>query len=250
MSQNYDDSKQPKSIRYHSPDFGEVLQMFMGLNDADQGFDHFFLLCQNFMMFVPQVLEAVRQGVIKTNVEIDMDAWQRLEQIWEGNIYLHVKRNKIHPENVESRTILFEPVETLRYDELIELPALQNLNPITHIKNETMFIQIREPVPVRLAFESIDFRQVVLQGGFYYDYSDGRQPMFTSQKDIANSRDRTMYVSRNYFHAVINIEKKAFMKYFSTLYINLHRIIHEQKLGFEEDDKTKIRSNVTEKLDS
>lgn len=249
MSQNYDDSKQPKSIRYHSPDFGEVLQMFMGLNDADQGFDHFFLLCQNFMMFVPQVLESIRQGVIKTNVEIDMKAWKRLEQIWYGHIYLLVTRNQMNIGKVESREILFKPIEISWNQELIKLPALQNLNPVSHIKDNTMLIRIREPVPIRHALGGLDYKQVVLQGRFYWDYKDKRVPMFTSQDDIENNDGTTMHVSRKYFHWAINVEKKIFLRYFTIIYINLHKIINEQKLGFEDDDKSKIRSNVTEKLE-
>lgn len=249
MSQNYDDSKQPKSIRYHSPDFGEVLQMFMGLNDANQGFDHFFLLCQNFMMFVPQVLEAIRQGVIKTNVEVDMKAWSRLKQIWEGRIYLLVTRNQFNIGKVESRDILFAPIKTRWNQELIKLPSLQNLNPVTHIRDNTLLIRIREPVPIKYGLGSMDYKQVVVQGGFYWDFKDRRVPMFTSQNDIENSRAVSMSVGRNYFHTVINREKKTFLEYFTIVYINLHRIINEQKLGFEDDDKSKIRSNVTEKLE-
>lgn len=249
MSQNYDDSKQPKSIRYHSPDFGEVLQMFMGLNDANQGFDHFFLLCQNFMMFVPQVLESIRQGVIKTNVEIDKKAWSKLQKIWEGRIYLLVTRNQHNIGKVESREILFEPIESMWNQELIKLPSLQNLNPVSHIKDNTLFIRIREPVPIRYAFSSMDYRQVVLQGGFYWNYRDKRVPMFTSQDDIENSHALTMYVGRHYFHTVINMEKKIYLQYFNIIYVNLHRIINEQKLGLEEDNKLKIVSNVTEKLE-
>lgn len=251
MSQNYDDAKQPKSIRYHSPDWVEVMQMFMGINNADQGFDHFFLMCSNWMDFMGQMLQAVKQGVFKTSVQIDMEAVRRLYLIWEGTCYLSVQRDPNAPERVLKRTILYggDRPEPKYCEEILKLPALQNLNPVTPIKDKSLLIRIREPVPIRLAFGGMDYKQVVLQGGYYWDYRDRRVPMFKSQNDIENSRAITMFVGRRYFHNVINMEKKAFKIHFDIVYVNFHRIISEQKLGFGTDDTIKRQTGAIEKVE-
>ena len=225
------------------------MAMFLGLNDASQGFDHFFLMCENWMKFVPQVLEAISQGVIKTSIEIDETAINRLQQIWEGHIWLLVRRHPRHPEKVVDRIITFSKPKEQYPNEVIQLPALQNLSPVSHIKDATMCIRIREPVPVKYAFAGEDVAQLVLQGGFYYNFIDGRKPMFQSSSDIQNSRALTMVVSRNYFHSVINIEKKIFLKYFNVVYINFHRILREEKLGFDDDDRVRHSLNPLERIE-
>lgn len=251
MSQNYDDSKEPKSIRYHSPDFAEVMQMFMGLNDADQGFDHWFLMCENFMRFIPQVLEAIKQGAIKSTIEINKEALEKMTMIWEGTVYLEVVRNPDSPEKVLYRQIWYPSEsgfefgsmpEPKGFNEIIRCPALQGMNPVTQVRDTSLLVRIREVVPVPYAFEALDYQQVVIEGHMYYNYKGEQEPHFRSQKDISTSRSLVAVVGRPFFHNMINILKKAFLHWFNQVYINFHMIIQESKVGLEgEEESVRIR---------
>jgi hypothetical protein len=249
MSQNYDDSKEPKSIRYHSPDFAEVMQMFMGLNDADQGFDHWFLMCENFMRFIPQVLEAIKQGAIKTSLDINKEALEKMTMVWEGGVYLEVVRNPESPEKVDHRQLWYPSdsgfehgtmPEQKGFNEIIRCPALMGMNPVTQVRDTALLVRIRETVPVPYAFEALDYQQVVIEGHMYYNYKNEQEPHFRSQKDISTSRAMTAVVGRPFFHNMINILKQAFLAYFNIVYINFHMIIQESKVGLEEESTGRI----------
>jgi hypothetical protein len=238
MSVNYDDSKLPKSVYYHSPDWIQNMQMFMGINNSTQGFDHFFLQCENFTKFMWEVIEAIKQGAIKTTIPLDNDAISKLNYIWEGPLWLEVRRGGLLSEKVIERKLHYGKKPELKdqADEIIPLPSLQDMDPVSGIKENRMLVRIRAKVQVKYGMRGLDVAQLVTGGKMHYNFKFGQEPIFEEDADILNSEAYSMLVGRPYFHNTVNILKKAFLKYFTIVYINFHRIITEKMTSFNTNE--------------
>ena len=247
MSQNYDDSKQPKAVIYHPLDFADYLQQQMGIINSHQGFDHFFLQCELVHKLLPQIIEAFQQGVIKNKSELGLnsDSLYKINKIWNGRCYLAIHHNLDGNYKIDEYTFEYSRPTPSKFLTVQKLPALCNMNPVGHIRDKTWGIQIREYVPVRFAFEGVDPHQLT-DAGYVFKSGYSLIPRFETQQDIQSSTKLVCVVSRNYFHKVIEIEKKYWEKHWAILAVNTHRIIYGMKLGFKKEERKKRKTEFAE----
>jgi hypothetical protein len=203
----------------------------MGIIDGHIGFDKFFLGAELFHKIILEVLQAKIQGILGVNakVELDQKALYRITKIWNGHTYLVNKwdGNQIHKEWCK---FFYDPPKPQPNLEVIELPALDNMNPVGHIRDKTWWILIREEVPFCYAFDGCEYSDIVNDGNFSSIVGLQTVPKF-SQEDMNSLNLTTRYVSRRYFDIVINELKNHWLNQKAILYTNLHRILQEIKYG-------------------
>lgn len=237
----HSDITQAKSIVYHPVNFADYLQQTLGVLNYNQDYDQFFQQAKNAISIVEETREAIRQGVIDLNgsdVELSEISYQRLLKVWKGRCYLLIDRN-----NGISRKFAYDiPKDYQRYDEIIPLPAMQNLIPVGNIEQQVWGIQIRESVSLKYAFESIEWATVISDGKFMYQTSEGAVKKI-KRGDMESITKKTYFVSRSYFNNIVDIEKKFFYVNWNPLKINLHRIISHMKL-FKKTDYKKDRKSI------
>ncbi|MBM3910411.1 MAG: hypothetical protein FJ356_02030 [Thaumarchaeota archaeon] len=213
----------------------------MGIIDGHIGFDKFFLGAELFHKIILEVIQAKIQGLLGVNaqkVEFDQKALYRVTKIWNGHTYLVNKwdENQIQKEWCKFFYDRPEPHPSL---EIIQLPALDNMNPVGHIRDKTWWIQIREEVPFRYAFDGCNYSDIVNDGNYSNFIGMQTVPKF-SEDDMYSLNLTTRYVSRRYFDIVINELKNHWLDQKAILYTNLHRMLQAMKMGnFQTIDNTR-----------
>lgn len=263
MSQEYEDRKLPKATMALPPDPSDWIFQIMGVVTGLHDYDKFFLMANLFMKFVQEVEEAKRQGLFKDNVfkretdqsieeikvDVESDIIAKLKIVWYGNVYFVVHRHPDRPWKVTKRETFFHKPKQRPNMEIIKLPALKNMNPLTDIRSVSWGIEIREDFPVKYAYEDMDFEQVVLQGGLSKKFMDGTFPYFRSQQDIENSTARTYVLAKPIFFTIIEILEMVFMSQFTKLYVRTYKYGRELKFGKTsetEQESEESTRNVTE----
>lgn len=230
------DVKQPKSIVYHPSDFIQYVQQTLGVINFQKDFDHFFLNARLFMSLMNQTNEALRMGIIKRNdgkKTLHIEVTRRLNQVWYGHIYIWQKRDSAY--NIISWKMRYpkgvsgikEPEDP--NEELIKCPALENMNPVNQISDKGLHIKIREFVPIKWAWWGHDYASLVTSGKMHWNFQEGQKPYFESDEDIIYSESLTDDVSREYFHTMINILTREFEKYQTYIFMELHKIIEDNR---------------------
>ena len=229
------DVKQPKSIVYHPSDFIQYIQQTLGVVNFQQDFDHFFLNARLFMSLINQTNVALKMGVIKRNdnkKNLNPDVVRRLNQIWYGHAYIEIRRDDNY--NMLSWKVRYPKNNSVLQQEednqeFIRCPALENMNPVNQISDKSLAIKIREFVEIKWAWWGHDYASLVTSGKMHWNFSDGQKPYFESDEDIIYSESWTDDVSREYFHKMINILSREFAKYKDYIFMELHKIIEENR---------------------
>jgi len=237
----HSDITQAKSIVYHPVNFADYLQQTLGVLNYNQDYDQFFQQAKNAISIVEETREAIRQGVVDlegSDVELSEVSYQRLLKVWKGRCYLLINRDN----GIERKFAYNIPEDYQKYDEIIPLPAMQNLIPVGNIEQQVWGIQIRESVALKYAFENADWATVVSEGKFTFQTSEGAVKKIT-REDMESTTKKTYFVSRSYFNNIVDIEKKFFYANWNPLKINLHRIISHMKL-FRKTDFRKDRKSL------
>jgi len=237
----HSDITQAKSIVYHPVNFADYLQQTLGVLNYNNDYDQFFQQAKNAISIVEEVREAIKQGVIDlkdSDVELSEVSYQKLLKVWKGRCYLLIDRSN----GIQRKFAYDIPEDYQKYDEIVPLPAMQNLIPVGNIEQQVWGIQIRESVPLKYAFENIDWATVVSDGKFTFLTSEGAIKKI-SREDVESISKKTYFVSRSYFNNVVDIEKKFFYLNWNPLKINIHRIISHMKL-FRKVDYSKSRKSI------
>jgi len=240
-SQNWDESDEPKSVYDHPIQFAQYMRRMMGLIQSYKGHDHFFVASQNSVNLYEEILEAESQGELvrmigqgekeRLKSTLDRDALKKLHQIWSKTVWLVVKHDPRYPERVSERFISYERPRERPLQEIIDLPQLQNLNPLNSPKDEDTFIRIRQKVPAKYAFQGLDYETVTIQGKYFTQFSDSRLPKFRDVSEIRSIHILVSYVGRFYWEQTLGIMKKEFNSWNNVLFVNVHRIIKEMLTG-------------------
>ena len=237
------DVKQPKSIVYHPSDFIQYIQQTLGVINFQKDFDHFFLNARLFMSLVNQTNEALRMGIVSTKdnkKSLHTEVVRRINQVWYGHIYIWQQRdsdyNIIKWKMRYPKTMKVSSPENSD-EELIKCPALENMNPVNQISDKGLHIKIREFVPIKWAWWGHDYASLVTSGKMHWNFQEGQKPYFESDEDIIYSESLTDDVSREYFHTTINILTREFEKYQTYIFMELHKLIEENRSMMGDDHK-------------
>jgi len=238
MSQEYDELHLPKKTMSHPIDTVEWIQQQLGIVNGEQGFDKFFLMANLISKLVLEIQALADQGLLKPRsfrsqikINLDNESIEKMNLIWQNGLYIIVQRGIYNPNKVLSRLVFYKPQKLKIGQEQIKYPALQNMNPSGQIKQERWGVRIKEPIPAKIAFEGLDYAQVVLQGGYHWKYADRTVPMFNSQEEMDTSDANVYVIGRPAFHKIVKIEEYFFMKNWAKVFARIHATLQDIRFG-------------------
>lgn len=238
----------------HPVSFIDYLASTLAVVDSFLDFDHFFLRAELFMTLIRRVQKWLElgadgdaknpryQGQFPTSIPIE--AYQKIWRVWRGPIWRICVEFEYQVDNeiivdidpLESYFVYERPVSLLSNEKAVKVPALQNLNPVTQIKDTTeLGIRIREHVPISDAWFGYDYAMLNTDGKFHYNFSEEQRPFFSSSEEILELKATTDYVSQEYFHTVIDIEIEEYEKWETEIYLFLQSLIKLVKQGIHHD---------------
>jgi len=214
----YDDKEdviQPKSVIIHSPDYVSNLQRQLGVINFDQAYANFFAQCELAIKLIIQIEDAIKQGIINLEKHpellLNKDAVYKLMKLWDGRCYLSVKRDKQGCKIIPNSELFHYDESTLDKDnsdvEIIPIPALDNMTPIGQLKQKTLLIEISESMPLKYAWQGLNYADVIVEGNYVWNFSDGSRPKI-SQEDMYSNTKFTYRISRDVYNKIMKKEKK------------------------------------------
>lgn len=240
----------------HSPKLAEHMQVTTGVIDANVDFDHSFLQWNLEIKYFTRIFRAYEkkmigqeeyfQGLKKPGIKVNLAPWKRMQHVWYYGLDILIQKNADDTETV-AYAPLYEPIHRLKPHQYIKhLPALKKMNPVGQLQDDTLGIYIRDLVPIADAWEGYDLATMVTSGKWIYEFSNGNMPQFSDPAEIANSGGLTDYVSRGYWHKVIDIEEREMMENEADVYLDNHNLIANEILGFAQNPRD-INSEVNRK---
>lgn len=254
----FDNAKQPKSLVWHPPKFPEHMMQTTGVLDSYVDFDHRFLEWELKMKYYKQVINAHKRGIVgrpeffygvrKAGVDIDMNAWRKMQHIWYYGLDI-LNQYDEHDTTIVAWCPVYTPIEYLKdHQKLLHLPALKRMNPVGAIGDATLGIIIRDLVPLPLAWEGHDIATMVTTGHWVYSFGNAQIPMFKQPEDVALSDAWTYNVSRPFWHSTIDILEREMDDADGELYLDNHQIIEVETVGFLEDSARQDAQHSKQKV--
>lgn len=248
-----ENARQPRALVWHPPKFNEHMMQVTGVLDNFEDFDHSFLKWTLAMQYYKQVIGAYKRGMIgrseffygirKDAVKINLEPWKKMQHIWYYGLDI------LNQYDGEDTTIvawcpLYKPINQLRpHQKLVHLPALKKMNPVGQLADLNLGVQIRDLVPLNLAWEGHDVATMVTTGNWYYSYGNSQVAMFKQPADVALSDAWTYHVSRDFFHATIDILEIEFNEAELELYLDNHELIQSETIGYVDKESESIGSS-------
>lgn len=212
---------QPKSVVMHHLDPIKKYQIKMGITDFNEGYDHFFLMMNNFVNVIGHFNEWLSR-VYKRNLpknprtgfkippELKKEHVKKIKQIWYGNVKLAQRRGRYS--EIITQRIIYDDSELEEGEEILdvngrgEMPALMHMNPRSKTKDDTdPRILLQESIRFDVAYDGFDPDQLAQVFGFKYDYIDGEVYMFNTDAEVMTSDALVIEISREVFHKLIRI---------------------------------------------
>ena len=231
---------------YRMPvEFIEYIQQTLGVVNKFRDFDHFFQNAELFMTLIRRTQSWLLNGADtlskdsryagKLPKEMPKEAYEKIWKVWRGKIwricvteeYLNEDDEIIVSINADKSYFVYDrPTVLLPDEKAVPVPALQNLNPISQTKDMTEFgVRIREEVDFSIAWFGYDYAMLNTDGKFHYNFMDEQRPFFKSDEQLLELKQKTSYVSRDYFHTVIDIECEEYEKWETPLFLFLQSLI-------------------------
>ncbi len=236
------------------PEFIYHLANEMGKLDSDMAFGNTFAQLQLMWNIMLEVDEAIIGKVIELPEELmpSKDLMYEMDMIWNGGCYLGVVRTP-DGTGVLIRKLFFgfppdsfvENGETYHIsgDEKHEMIALKKLIPVEQIKKETWGIQIRDTVPLYIAWEGAELGTILNEGKFVHEYSDGIIPKVTAE-DLQSRTKRTNILHRPVHFKLSQDLTEQLQRRYARFSIQLQKILKHV------DDNDFSGFNVQELADS
>ena len=240
-----DKTFQPQSLIIHSPDYVENLQRQLAVINFDQAYANFFPQCELAIKIIHQVEDAIEQGIIDLSenpeLKLNKDTVYKLTKLWDGDCYI-----TIIDRNPDTELFHYGK-ETIDYNipdlEVIPLPALDNMTPIGQLKQKTLLVKISESMPLRYAWQGMNYAVIVEEGNFKVHTKEGAVPTITKD-DMDSMTISTEDISRNVYNRIIKKQKNKFIIHWSTVYNNIHKIIEFMIKGTGKENKSESKSLV------
>jgi len=237
-----DKSYQPKSLIIHSPDYVSNVQRQLGVINFDQAYSNFFQQAELAYKLTVQIEEAINQKIIDIEkhpeLKLNKQAVYKLKKLWDGQCYLTIEHDheneiKIIPDSERFHYDKSKIDYKNQYLEIIPIPALDNMTPVGQLKQRTLLIEITQSIPLRYAWQGLDYATVVTNG-YTYNFSDKVVPKL-KHEDMYSTTKLTYRISRDVYHRIIKKEKNKFIYNWTIIYHNIHKIIEYLKVGIREE---------------
>ncbi|MCV0372650.1 MAG: hypothetical protein K5793_03755 [Nitrosarchaeum sp.] len=239
MSYDKDKTFQPQSLIIHSPDYVENLQRQLAVINFDVAYSNFFPQCELAMKIIYMVEEAIKQKIIDLSKRPDLmlneSSVYRLKRLWDGDCFIG-----INDRQRDTETFFYdkESIYTcgLEFDEIIPIPALDNMAPIGQLKQKTLLVQITQSIPCCYAWQGMNYAVLVEEGNLKVQTIEGISPLIT-REDMESTTKYTFLISRDVYHRLMKKMKNKFIIHWSVIYNNIHQII-EYMVKNTEGEKT------------
>jgi len=261
---------QPKSVAIHTGNFSEFLQRQLGAIDFNQAWNNFFSQMEACIKLIEQIQIASQSRIItdpRTNKSIhkkslidtvkhpelilDPTAIHQFLQIWNGGCLITKQRDPHNPTHFINGAERFHYDSSKldrqdRFQEVIPLPALDNMMPTESTMAEVWGIKISESVPFRYAFDECIYDTVIRDGKFHF--SQGGKIIAKFQpSDMKSLNKKTYRVGKPYYYKTMKILKDKAISEWSIIEIDIHRIINFFENGLDEDEEYQIQKSNTTK---
>ena len=217
MPENIRDSGQPHSVYTYSLNPAVLIQEKLGIIEGLRDFSHPFKFVQNVYDFIETINEYRNQKMLinewkRTEIKTIFNEQARAEfdQIWEGEVSLHIELDKISGEVVkESVSLSFEQRTELH--EYYSIPNLIQLVPLEDSTLNGLLIKIGADIPEKYAYEKTDVMSLDTIGGCYEIMPEnyqctvcgrkGHEAWFDSQEELNSSYKLSDgYVVKSYYN--------------------------------------------------
>jgi len=248
-----DDVFQPKSVIQHDADFISNLQTQMGVINFNISYDNFMQGARLGYELTYIVDEAIKQKNINLKNKDDLipnvEAIYKLRRLFDGQCFLTVEHGEW---GAMPQTELFH-YDTSKIDfnnhnlEVIPIPALSNMTPIGQIKEDTLLLEIHEAIPCKYAWQGLSYIDIVQDGLMVHSFSDGQQPKI-SESQMESTNDLTRLISRDVYFRLIHKERNKYVRLWSIIYNNYHKIIEYVKLGGDVENEFGAKQSAMGKV--
>jgi hypothetical protein len=217
-----------KSIQVEPDSMADVLKMGKGLVRLHSAYNERFKMMNSQMTFVQEIISGQRFGNVSDKIKYDAIAIDKLNKIWSGGLYYEITRNPLKPNRISKYEIVYNTVNLDPQKEHFELPPLEELNPLSHVNDTGLFIEMTEYIPVRLAWWKLSIDQVNSQwySPRYYSWDHIRQQPLTKT---------TNYWGKPFFFSLIKQLRTLWNKYYYIISPMDHEIIRETKFALSQD---------------
>lgn len=224
---------QPSSILFRHKDFTQHISSVLGAIDFHQNYDNSFNRAKLIMKFLPELIIAIESDVCKVPKdfketklpELKKHAY-KLDKIWNGDCF-KTSLDGVHKFHYEY------PEEA--YDEIVKMPRLKNMVPVNELKDDTLWIQVREPLPIKYAFNRTNWAILVQEGGFSIQTNEGSVAKI-SEEDM-DSTDKFTYVySRDVYHNIVDDETLFFDRHWFPISVICQDILDKAEFELLLDD--------------
>lgn len=236
----------------HPANFIDYMQQTEGVINADVDFDHAFLQMNLRHKYVERVMAAIETGIIcqpnvykfgvkSKPVTIRPEPIARIKKIWYEGLKILIYKN--YDGSIKGYSPIYsnKTFENNDSQQVLELPPLKSMNPIGQLQNPTLGIFIRKPVPIEIAWKGHDLAQMIASGMWVYPFADGAKPIWRSEEELMNSGAYVYYVSRDFFHAVTDIQTYEWNIEEAKTFVDFHKIIENGKFGFTDYEPVTIK---------
>ena len=237
MLDDKDESFQPKSLIFHSPDICENIQRQLGVINFNESFGNHNAIFEGVMKLILDVENAIEQGIIdltkKPELKLNESSVYRLKRLWNSTCHI-----TIDPTKPETETFHYDD-SNLDYSnqelEIIPIPSLDQMDLTRKKKEKTLLVEISELIPIKFAWEGLSWATLIEYGGFKIQTLEGSTPTITKD-DMDSLTILTSDISRHVYNRIIKKEKTLFFKHWYVVKNNIHKIIHYLKIGVKEEE--------------
>ncbi len=113
--------------------------------------------------------------------------------------------------------------------ELVPLPKFRNMIPNQKVADDTMLIQIREPMPLKYAFERANYQSLIQEANL--QFMDGR-PKFTYD-EMDSMTVKSYHISRSVFNSLMEDFEFFFNQNWNYISVEFQKIIDNSGQGLE-----------------
>ena len=217
-----------KSIQVEPDNISDVLKLSKGLVRLHSAYNERFKMMNSQMMFIEEVLSGQRMGIVSNDMQYDPEALMKIKKIWHGGLNYEITRDELKPNIITDYQVVYNENNLDPQKEHYELPALEELDPLTHINEVGLFLEMTEYIPLRLAWWNLSTDQINSQwySPRYYSWDQIREQPLTKT---------TNYWGKPFFFSVIKQLRNLWLKYYFILSPIDHEIIRLTKFQQYED---------------
>lgn len=218
-----------KSIQVEPDSIADKLKMSKGLVNLHSAYNEKFKMMNSQMTFLEEVLSGQRYGNVSKKVQYDENVISKIQKIWSGGLYYEITRNELKPNRIDKYEIVYNDFNLDDNKEHFELPALEELDPLSHVNDTGLFIEMTEYVPVRLAWWKLSVEQLNSQwyAPRYYSWDHVRSMPLTKT---------TNYWGKPFFFSLIKQLRTLWNKYYYMIMPYDHEVIRETKLALSQSE--------------